>query len=189
MRRVGLAAMLAASTALSVLGGACGGGAAKPSPTDVPNRGGAITLTHSMIASALPEESALAVAAFFSPPGPADGDAWPDSGQCAVLEATPTPSTSPSPTPTADFHDAGAIVTLLSPSASIDLDRFASGDGSITYVSGAVDPATLAAGDLFSLSFPGGSGANALPPATLAGALELPPAITLIAPDLPPALW
>src|SRR3954466_4440767 len=114
MRRVSLAGILLASTALSLLGSACGGGDAKPSPTDIPNRGGAITLTHSKIASGLPEESVLAVGAFFTPPGPADADAWPASGDCEVLEPTPTPSATPSPTPVADFHDAGAVVTLVS---------------------------------------------------------------------------
>ena len=179
-RRASLAAVLAASAAFALLGSACTGGYGA-TPTDVPNRGGAITLTHSAIAGGLPAQAALAVGAFFAPPGPAESDPWPASGVCQVVTPTPTPSAAP--TAATDFHDAGAIVTLASPSASLDLDRFASADGTILYVSGTIDPTTIAPTDVFALSFPGGSGAHALPPATLAGAITMPTALALSGPD------
>ncbi len=181
MRGVGVAGLLAVCGLAGFAGSGCGGaGAPTPDPNATPaNRSGAIRLTHSSIAGGLPSESVLGVASFFLPPGPDATDPWPAHGACAV--ATPAPVATGTP---ASFLDAGALVTLTTGAASLELDRFESADGAILYVTGgAVDPASILEGDLFDLAFPGGAGSNALPPATIAGVVNIPPALALAQPD------
>ncbi len=181
MRGVGVSGFLAVCGLAGFLGGGChGAGGPTPDPSAIPaNRSGAIRLTRSSIAGGLPSESVLGVASFFLPPGPDATDSWPAHGACAVASTAPAVTATP-----ASFLDAGALVTLTTGAASLELDRFESADGAILYVTGgAVDPASILAGDRFDLAFPGGTGSNALPPATIAGVVNIPPALVLAQPD------
>lgn len=164
---------------------ACGGGrGAASAPAGVPaNRAGYVSITRTHIVGAYPEESVLADAAFFAPPGPLPS-VTPVLGTCSFVTPTPTPSAAPTPTPAVGWRDAGDSVTLVSGNAQLQLDRFAATDGSIVYVSDATADATLVPpGATFDLTFPGGSGANAMPPSSVTGAATMPAALALYAPD------
>ncbi|HVO31512.1 MAG TPA: hypothetical protein VMV18_12285, partial [bacterium] len=167
---------------IALLTGACStGGNARPVPSGVPaNRAGLLTVTRSHVVGAFPADTILAVAGFFDPPGPAP-EATPGLGNCDFNTPTPSPTATTSTVP---WRDAGATITLTTPSAQLPLDRYLQSDGSIVYVSDAsADPAAFDPDAVFDLDFPGGSGANALPPTTVPGAASLPPSLGLAAPD------
>ncbi len=181
MRAHALWGTVAASGLVALFAGACApADMAVPAPSGVPaNRAGALAVTRAHVANAFPPDTVLALASFFDPPGPAP-ESVPAVGNCDFNTPTPSPTSTASTIP---WRDAGASVTLTSGATQITLDRFVETDGSILYISNSGDPSAIGPTAAFDLDFPGGSGANALPAASIASAVVLPPGLAITSPD------